>query len=109
MIITCGECGHMGTPEPGDTSWYCPRCGAWHEVQTDRDDLLILAEECAEVIQMVSKVKRFGLLDRYPQDGKTNVERLEGEVGHVAATVTRLYRDGILNKENVTRSAIEKL
>ena len=44
--------------------------------------LTCLMEECAEVIQVCSKVKRFGFDDIHPQKGgKANRQLLEEELG----------------------------
>lgn len=42
----------------------------------------LLAEECAEVIQAVMKIKRFGIDDKYP-DGRTGIAVLLDEIGDV--------------------------
>jgi len=52
---------------------------------TQTEILLILAEECAEVIQAISKIKRFGLDTDYK--GKTNLEMLAIELGDVLALI----------------------
>lgn len=45
--------------------------------------LTLLAEEAAEVILAVSKIKRHGLQSRWPvNSGSTNREVLEKEIGH---------------------------
>lgn len=68
--------------------------------QDDAKNLEILAEECAEVIQIKSKIIRFGLDDKY--GGLTNRERLEEEVGHVFALV-----DVLLHREIIRETAID--
>ena len=57
--------------------------------------LTILQEECAEVIQAVSKVRRFG------EAG--NIEQLEQEIADVLCIVNLAYRQGIMvkNEERV--------
>ncbi|MCK5237523.1 MAG: hypothetical protein KAR06_11120 [Deltaproteobacteria bacterium] len=35
-------------------------------------NLTILAEECAEVIQVIMKIKRFGLMNVHPRVGQSN-------------------------------------
>lgn len=51
--------------------------------------LLILQEECAEVIQAISKVKRFGL--------ENNIEQLEQEVADVLCMINLAYTHGIID------------
>lgn len=54
--------------------------------------LLILQEECAEVIQAISKVKRFGL--------ENNIEQLNQEVADVLCMITLAYDHGILESDD---------
>lgn len=61
--------------------------------------LLILQEECAEVIQAISKVKRFGL--------ENNYEQLEQEIADVICMINLAYDFGILTKdEDIIKSRI---
>ena len=53
--------------------------------------LTILQEECAEVIQAVSKVRRFG------EAG--NIEQLEQEVADVLCMINLAYMHGVLVKD----------
>lgn len=53
--------------------------------------LTILQEECAEVIQAVSKVRRFG--------EARNLEQLEQEVADVLCMINLAYRYGIMVKD----------
>lgn len=64
--------------------------------------LLILQEECAEVIQAISKVKRFGL--------ENNIEQLEQEVADVLCMINLAYAHGIIddNEERVRARIIVK-
>ncbi len=57
--------------------------------------LTILQEECAEVIQAVSKVRRFGEAN--------NIEQLEQEIADVLCMINLAYRYGIMvkNEERV--------
>lgn len=64
-------------------------------------NLEILAEECAEIIQMKSKIYRFGIDDIHPDLNTTNRERLEQEVGDFLAMVDILIGNGILTKEGL--------
>jgi len=55
--------------------------------------LTILQEECAEVIQAVSKVRRFGEAN--------NIEQLEQEIADVLCMINLAYRHGILEENEV--------
>lgn len=59
--------------------------------------LNILQEECSEVIQAASKIKRFGLTSFHPDDPeyKTNLENLEMELGDVLALIDMCKHAGI--------------
>lgn len=49
-------------------------------------------EEAAEIIQIISKIKRFGLYDAHPSfpDAGTNVEKLAKEIGHFNCMVKEM-------------------
>lgn len=51
----------------------------------NRSDLtpIITQEECAEVIQAISKVFRFGPDQCHPETGITNIEQLSTEIGQL--------------------------
>ena len=69
--------------------------------------LLILAEECAEVSQRVTKSLRFGLSNI--QDGQPldNTARLEGEINDLLALLEMLWsRDVISRDKCLDRNAI---
>jgi NTP pyrophosphatase (non-canonical NTP hydrolase) len=59
----------------------------------------ILQEECAEVIQAVSKCRRFGLDNVKPGKDRTNLQCLEEEIGDLFAMVDILVEQCILSKE----------
>lgn len=66
----------------------------------NKDDLvpLVVQEECAEVIQAISKVFRFGKDQRYPNDTyHSNKEKLETELGQLMFAIDRLVIDWELN------------
>jgi NTP pyrophosphatase (non-canonical NTP hydrolase) len=66
------------------------------------ETLGILQEECAEVIQNVSKCRRFGLDNEYLNGAGTQRENLEKEIGDVLAMVDILMDQGVL-----TRTALD--
>jgi NTP pyrophosphatase (non-canonical NTP hydrolase) len=53
----------------------------------DDEILTILQEECAEVIQTVSKIRRFGINDTF-NNNTTNREHLISEVGDLLAMIS---------------------
>jgi len=72
----------------------------------------ILQEECAEVIQAVSKISRFGIDNFKPGKAKTNREHLEEELGDMIAMICILEKMGVVNQdalELATKAKIEKL
>ena len=64
----------------------------------------ILSEECAEVVQAVSKCHRFGLDNAKPGKPLTNAQHLEGEIGDVLAMVSLLQSMGIVTFEGLERA-----
>jgi len=72
----------------------------------------ILQEECAEVIQAVSKISRFGIDNFKPGKTKTNREHLEEELGDMLAMICILEKMGVVNQdalEIATKAKIQKL
>ena len=71
-----------------------------------REILIILAEECAEVIQDVAKCFRFGpdQVHLNSKDGRTQIQNLEKELGDVLAMIELLQDENI----GVTAAGIEK-
>jgi len=65
----------------------------------DDEALRILQEECAEVVQAVSKIFRFGMNDVY--QGNTNKERLEEEVGDLLCMIDILVERCVLSDSAV--------
>jgi NTP pyrophosphatase (non-canonical NTP hydrolase) len=55
----------------------------------------VLQEECAEVIQCVSKIKRFGLTNTQPASGMLNLQILVNELNDLMAVVEMLEEDGL--------------
>ncbi len=78
----------------------------------EKEVMDILQEECAEVIQAVSKVSRFGIDNVKPGKPKTNREHLEEELGDLLAMVDIMLEQGIVswgNLEVAKKAKIEKL
>jgi NTP pyrophosphatase (non-canonical NTP hydrolase) len=61
----------------------------------------ILSEECAEVIQAISKCHRFGLNNYKPGKPLTNAQHLEGEIGDLLAMVDLLQSLNVVTAEGM--------
>jgi NTP pyrophosphatase (non-canonical NTP hydrolase) len=68
----------------------------------------ILQEECAEVIQAVSKISRFGLDNFKPGKPKTNREHLEEELGDLYAMIEILQELDVVSWTNIEQAAEAK-
>ena len=68
--------------------------------------LRILQEECAEVIQAVSKVFRFGINTEH--NGFTNKERLEEEIGDLMCMVDILVENCIISDTELNKARKNK-
>lgn len=75
----------------------------------EREILLIAQEECAEVIQAISKCFRFGLDNVKPGKPKTNREHLEEELGDLIAMLNIMCENGMVNYEAVEEAAKQKV
>ena len=72
----------------------------------------ILQEECAEVIQAVSKISRFGIDNYKPGKPKTNREHLEEELGDMLAMIDIMIELRVISLDNLEiakKAKIEKL
>lgn len=87
-----------------------------HELtDKQKEYLLILAEECSEVIKVITKTFRFGLESKNPNipNSPTNKEELIQEIGDVMAMV-ELLKDSALQLsdkalEEAKKKKIDKL
>lgn len=73
--------------------------------------LVILAEECGEVIKEVAKALRFGLDDHKPGEKETNRENIELELNDMLGVVNMLVSGGSLNmniKSNLYQEAKQR-
>jgi len=69
----------------------------------------ILQEEAAEVIQAVSKIRRFGADNRKHGEGPTNLEHLEEELGDMLAMIDILCSMGAVEIDNLRVAKIAKI
>jgi NTP pyrophosphatase (non-canonical NTP hydrolase) len=69
----------------------------------EAERLALLAEECAEVIQVIGKVLRHGFENHHPDGGPSNRELLERECGDVGYAVALLVDAGDLDALDIER------
>lgn len=83
------------------------------DADEDNNEVMdILQEEAAEVIQAVSKIRRFGMNNAKYGTGQTNKEHLEEELGDLLAMIDILQINNVVNWGNLhtaKRAKIEKL
>ena len=77
-------------------------------VMTNDEIFSILQEECAEVIQAISKCRRFGMDTNYAHRG-TNRQLLEAELGDVLAMIDLLIKNDEVNKSVLEIAKINKM
>jgi NTP pyrophosphatase (non-canonical NTP hydrolase) len=75
----------------------------------DREILLIAQEECAEVIQAISKIFRFGFDAKHPNEDRNNLQRLEEELGDLVCMVGLIMNKKIVSESGVESAAEMKL
>ena len=74
---------------------------------TRREELLtILMEECAEVIDEASKIKRFGESSVY--EGQTALDRLEKELGDLYCLIDLLHGEDMISYTKLDKYAVAK-
>ena len=80
-----------------------------HVMNSKTEEVLgILQEECAEVIQEVSKIRRFGLDTLHYKTGVKHSTMLETEVGDVLALIDILVEQGVLDRDGLEVAAENK-
>jgi NTP pyrophosphatase (non-canonical NTP hydrolase) len=78
--------------------------------ENEKEVMSILQEECAEVIQAVSKIQRFGFDSRWPTNSDLdNRGRLEEELGDMMAMIHLLISQGVIKEESLEKYAKAKL
>jgi NTP pyrophosphatase (non-canonical NTP hydrolase) len=70
----------------------------------------IMQEECAEVIQIISKINRFGLYSFNPFEvaPRTNRQLLADEVGDIYAMILKLEEKGLFTRNELEERAAYK-
>lgn len=81
------------------------------KIDADSSEILwILEEECAETIQAVSKIFRFGFDGCHPDiPNYTNREHLETEIGDLLCLIKIMCDKGMITESELARHAEYKL
>ena len=74
----------------------------------DQEILDITQEECAEVIQAISKIRRFGYLSKHPSSTQTNRQHLEEEIGDLMCMVDLMREVGMIDWAEVIEHSDNK-
>ncbi len=76
----------------------------------NKGDLIpvITQEECAEVIQAISKVFRFGLYQTHPETNITNKLQLETELGQLKEMIKLLCETWGLDEHIIHQAMLQK-
>ena len=90
-----------------DGSYFLGKAGAEMN-EKEREILVITQEECAEVIQEISKIFRFGI-DNSHKEGVTHRTKLEMEVGDLLAMIDLLLEHKVIDKNNIDSAKLQKI
>jgi len=74
----------------------------------DRELLTILAEECCEVGQRVSKALRFGIKEVQKGQPLSNDQRIAQELGDVICVANMLVGRGLFTHDEIQAAAADK-
>jgi NTP pyrophosphatase (non-canonical NTP hydrolase) len=77
--------------------------------KAEEEMLQLMEEECAELIQAVSKIKRHGRDSNFFGNPKKNMENLHEEAADVVACLGILSHNGLLDSQKVNEVARLKL
>lgn len=68
----------------------------------------ILQEECAEVIQAISKCRRFGINEQNLKTGRTQRDELVQELGDVSLLIELLQAHQLFKGDELTQAKLSK-
>ena len=72
-----------------------------------RETLVITQEECAEVIQEISKIFRFGIDEKH-KSGIRHRDKLEIEIGDLLCMIDLLMEQGVISQAGIDNAKKEK-
>lgn len=73
-----------------------------------QEALIILQEECGEVVQVAAKCQRFGPEGINPVDNSINKDRLSAEIGDLVCMIEILTDLGVLDQQEIQDHATIK-
>lgn len=74
--------------------------------EKQKEILRITQEECAEVIQAISKIFRFGIDEVF--EGQTNRQRLQAELGDLQCMISLLKESSVVDDHSVHKEEMNK-
>lgn len=79
--------------------------------EEELEALDLMQEECAEIIQIISKIRRFGESSYHPDDPnkRTNVQLLTDEIGDMELLVNFLIQKGLIYQSDIEARMAYKL
>ena len=78
--------------------------------EDERKRLVVLSEECAEIIQIAAKIQRFGFESYHPDDpAATNRTLLEREIADALAVIGLLTSNGNIDSSRFTAGIQPKI
>lgn len=75
----------------------------------ENERLAILSEECGEVVQVIGKIQRHGLLSHHPDSPLTNQALLTQELGDVLGVIELAVKAGLVNESGLQAAKQNKL
>lgn len=78
------------------------------KMNRQQEILNILQEECAEVVQAVSKIHRFGLNSENPYTNTSNQIQLEKEIGDLMCMIELASKEGMIDSDRIAQAKEEK-
>lgn len=74
----------------------------------EHERLALLAEECAETIQVIGKILRHGYESCHPNGGPSNRDLLHRELGDVQCAARLLIEAGDVHEGEIARASTQK-
>lgn len=75
---------------------------------SEKEILSIAQEECAEIIQSISKIFRFGFDAKHPEKWQDNRQHLEEEIGDLQCMINLMLDFGLVNETAIQKAEIAK-